>query len=312
MNWAATSVVVTGGAGFLGSFVVDRLRSLGCQKVFVPRSRDFDLRSKEATRRLLEQCGPDLVIHLAATVGGIGANRANPARFFYDNAIMGLELLEQARLAHVRKVIIVGSVCGYPKETPTPFREESIWDGYPEETNAPYGLAKRMLLVQAQAYRQQYGLNTIYLVPTNLYGPGDNFDPDTSHVIPALIRKCIEARDAGRSSVTAWGDGTATRDFLFVEDAADAILLAAAKYNDSMPINVGSGQEVSIGDLASLVASATRFQGHIIWDASKPNGQRRRCLDCSKANLHFGFVANTQLATGLDHTVRWFENQRIA
>jgi len=307
--WRDKRIVVTGGGGFLGGHVVRRLEGLGCGSVFVPRSKEYDLRRMSDVRRMYEDARPDIVLHLAAVVGGIGANRANPGRFFYDNLIMGAQLMEEARLHAVAKFVAIGTVCAYPKFTPVPFREENLWDGYPEETNAPYGLAKKMLLVQAQAYRQQYGFNGIYLLPVNLYGPGDNFDPDSSHVIPALIRKCIEARERGDDHVVVWGTGKATREFLYVEDAAEGILLATERYDGSEPVNLGSGMEISIKELTHLVARLTRFEGNIVWDASKPDGQPRRCLDTSRAERLFGFRANTPFEEGLSKTVAWYEEE---
>lgn len=304
--WSEARVVVTGGAGFLGSFVVEKLQARGCRRIFVPRSADYDLRDRDAIRRLYQETLPDVVIHLAATVGGIGANRDNPGRFFYDNAIMGIELIEQARLAGVRKFVATGTICAYPKFTPIPFHEDNLWNGYPEDTNAPYGLAKKMMLVQTQAYRRQYGFNGIFLLPVNLYGPRDNFDLDTSHVIPALIRKCAEAKKAGRSEITLWGDGTPTREFLYVEDAAEGILLAAERYNGDLPVNLGTGAEIAIRDLAQVIAAEVGFAGEIIWDTSKPNGQPRRCLDVTRAKQLFGFEATHDLQTGIAKTVAWF------
>ena len=277
--WRSKRVVVTGGAGFLGSFVVERLRSLGSDHIVVPRSRDYDLHHDSPIARLLESARPDLILHLAAVVGGIGANRDNPGRFLYDNLVMGTLLMEQARLAGVPKFITVGTICSYPKFTPVPFREENLWLGYPEETNAPYGIAKKALLVQAQAYRQQYGTNTIVLMPTNLYGPRDNFDLASSHVIPALIRKALTARNEGAQSFTCWGDGSATREFLFVRDAAEAFALAAERYNGADPVNIGSAREISIKELAETIARVGGFEGRIEWDTSTPNGQPRRKLD---------------------------------
>src|SRR6266705_7220847 len=298
-------VTVTGGAGFLGRFVVQKLKELDVE-VFVPRSRDYNLIEKDDIVRLLNETRPDLVIHLAAVVGGIGYNQKNPGRFFYDNLMMGVQLIEQSRLFGVRKFLDTGTVCAYPKFTPVPFKEDDIWNGYPEETNAPYGLAKKMLLVQSQAYRRQYGFNSIFLVPVNLYGPGDDFDPRTSHVIPALIRKCMDATAGGASEVTVWGTGSATREFLYVEDAAEAIVLAAARYDGEEPVNVGAGCEISIRNLVQLVAKLTGFSGSIVWDPSKPDGQPRRMLDTSRAASAFGFVATTPLDDGLRKTVEWY------
>lgn len=306
--WSNRSVMVTGGAGFLGSYVVEKLESVGCPGVFVPRSRDFDLRDRQGIRRCLDQAHPDLIIHLAAVVGGIGANRRNPGRFFYDNLIMGVELIEAARLRGVEKFVAIGTVCAYPKFTPVPFREEDLWSGYPEETNAPYGLAKKMLLVQSQAYREEYGFNSIFLLPVNLYGPRDHFDLETSHVIPALIRKCTDAVENGAQEIICWGDGSATREFLYVEDCADAILLAAERHNDSAPINIGAGFEISIRELVLKIASFTGFTGSIKWDRSKPNGQPRRRLETSRAERSFGFKATTSLDDGLKKTIEWYRH----
>jgi len=305
-------VLVTGGSGFLGSLVVEKLREQGCKDVFAPRSEDYDLVEMEAVRRLYYDAKPDIVIHLAARVGGIGANRANPGKFFYDNLMMGVQMMEVARQAGIEKFVALGTVCAYPKFTPVPFKEENIWNGYPEETNAPYGLAKKMLLVQAQAYREQYGFNAIYLLPVNLYGPGDNFDLESSHVIPALIRKCIDALSLPQTSdlkppaITIWGTGKATREFLYVEDAAEGILLATEKYNKPDPVNLGAGFEISIKDLVELIAKLTGFKGEIIWDTSKPDGQPRRMLDTSKAEKEFGFKANTSFSEGLRRTIDWY------
>jgi GDP-L-fucose synthase len=308
--WAERKVLVAGGAGFLGTHVVRNIQDQGCQVVVVPRSREFDLREKPSIIRLLEQTCPDLVLHLAATVGGIGANRRHPGRFFYENAIMGLQLMEQARRFGVDKFVVIGTVCAYPKFTPVPFQEADLWNGYPEETNAPYGLAKKMLLVQAQAYRQEYGFNAIYLVPVNLYGPGDNFDPETSHVIPALIRKCLEAGERGQEEVVVWGTGQASREFLYVEDAAEAIVLAAEHYNDPAPVNLGSGFEMSIKELVELIADLTGFKGRLIWDPTKPDGQPRRCLDTTLAAQAFGFRAKTDFREGLRRTIDWYRQRR--
>ncbi len=304
--WGQTRVVVTGGAGFLGSFVVNGLRARGCREIVVPRSADYDLRDRDAIVRLYEAARPDIVLHLAAVVGGIGANRDNPGRFFYDNAIMGLQLIELARQMGVQKFVAVGTICAYPKLTPIPFQEDDLWNGYPEETNAPYGLAKKMMLTQLQAYREQYGFHGIYLLPVNLYGPRDNFDLHTSHVIPALIRRCAEAVREGRSEITLWGDGTPTREFLYVEDAAEGLLRAAERYDGPLPVNLGTGVEISIADLARLIAAEVGFEGEIVWDRSKPNGQPRRCLDVTRAKELFGFEATHDLRQGLARTVAWF------
>jgi GDP-L-fucose synthase len=309
--WKHRKVVVTGGAGFLGSFVVDKLREHGCRDIVVPRSSEYDLVEMGAVKRLYDDHSPDIVIHLAARVGGIGANRENPGKFFYDNLMMGVQLMEQGRLHGVKKFVALGTICAYPKHAPVPFKEENLWNGYPEETNAPYGLAKKMLLVQAQAYRQQYGFNSIYLLPVNLYGPGDNFDLQTSHVIPALIRKCLEAKETGWERIEVWGTGKPTREFLFVEDCAEGIVLAAEKYNKSEPVNLGAGFEISIKDLALLIARLTGFNGDISWDASKPDGQPRRMLDTSRAKKEFGFEARVPLEEGLKKTIEWYARTRI-
>jgi len=307
--WHGKRVVVTGGGGFLGSFVVERLKRDGAS-VVVPRSAEYDLVDRAAVRRLLADARPDLVIHLAARVGGIGANRDNPGRFLFENAMMGLHLFEEARLAGVKKLVAAGSICAYPKFAPLPFKEDDIWNGYPEETNAPYGIAKKMMLVQSQGYREQYGLNSIVIFPVNLYGPRDNFDLHTSHVIPAMIRKCVVARDRGDAEVELWGDGTPTREFLYVEDAADGLLLAAERYDSSDAVNLGSGVEISIRDLATIVARATRFPGRFTWDVTKPNGQPRRQLDVTRARERFGFTAKTSFEQGIAKTVAYFEEHR--
>jgi GDP-L-fucose synthase len=304
--WSSRRVVVTGGHGFLGSFVVDKLREAGAQDVFVPRSREYDLREKPDTARLFKDAHPDIFIHLAAVVGGIGANRMNPGSFFYDNAIMGINAVEAARIAGIEKFVCAGTICSYPKFTPVPFREDDFWNGYPEETNAPYGLAKKMLLVQLQAYRQQYGMNGIYLTPVNLYGPRDNFDLESSHVIPALIRKCVEAKQRREPEIVAWGTGKATREFLFVEDAAEAIVTAAEKYSKPDLVNLGSGQEVSVRELLETIRSLVGFDGEVHWDSSKPDGQPRRCLDISLALREFGWQASVKLHEGLQRTVDWY------
>jgi GDP-L-fucose synthase len=303
-------VVVTGGAGFLGREVCRALADYGPAHRFVPRRQQYDLRRSSDVRRMLYVARPQVIIHLAAVVGGIGANRANPGRYFYDNAIMGIELMEQARLAGVEKFVVIGSICSYPKFAPVPFREDDLWNGYPEETNAPYGLAKKMLLVQAQAYRQQYDFRAITLLPVNLYGPGDNFDLESGHVIPALIRKAIDARDRGLRHIEVWGTGRASREFLFVRDAASAIALAAERYDQAEPVNIGSGQEVTIRDLAERICRACRFHGELRFDPSKPDGQPRRCLDTRRAWEAFGFRTRTDLDAGLRETVAWYEQHR--
>lgn len=310
-NLTGRRVMVTGGGGFLGSHVVRRFAACGAN-VAVPRRAEYDLVDRAATARAFRECRPDVVVHLAARVGGIGANEADPAAFFFDNAMMGLHVVEEARLAGVDKLVLVGTVCAYPKHTPVPFGEAALWDGYPEETNAPYGLAKRMLLVQAQAYRHQYGLNAVFLLPANLYGPGDHFDPDRSHVIPALIRKCVDACEAGRGEIEVWGDGTTTREFLYVEDAADGIVEATRLYDGAEPVNLGSGEEMSIRDLAVRVAAATGFTGTFRWNSSRPNGQPRRRLDTTRARRSFGFVARTSFDDGLARTVSWYLASRVA
>jgi GDP-L-fucose synthase len=305
-------VVVTGGAGFLGSFVVERLRKTGwCRDVFVPRSQEYDLREREAIERLYDDAKPDVVIHLAGIVGGIGANRENPGKFFYENLMMGVQLMHQAYLRKVAKFVAVGTVCAYPKFTPVPFKEDDLWNGYPEETNAPYGLAKKMLLVQAQSYRQQYGFNAIYLLPVNLYGPRDNFDPASSHVIPALIKKCFDAIEKGDQEIVIWGDGSASREFLYAEDCAEGIVLAAEKYSKPDPVNLGVGREITIKELVTLIARLTGFKGKIVWDTSKPNGQPRRCLDTSRAEREFGFKARTSFEEGLRKTIEWYREKRL-
>ena len=308
--WRGRRVMLTGGGGFLGQAIVRRLQAGGADSIFVPRSRTYDLRTKDGIDRAFADGQPDVVIHAAAVVGGIGANRDNPGRFFYENALMGIQIMEAARLAGVQKFVTVGTVCAYPKFTPVPFREDDLWNGYPEETNAPYGLAKRMLLVQGQAYRLQYGFNAIYLLPVNLYGPGDNFDPRTSHVIPALIKKCVDAREGGADGIDVWGTGSASREFLYVDDAADGLVLAAEAYDGAEPVNLGTGQEITIRDLAELIVRLTRFQGVIRWDTSKPDGQPRRALDTSRARDQFGFVAKTSFEDGLRRTIAWYELQR--
>ncbi len=310
--WEDQRVCVTGGAGFLGSYVVAKLRERGAASVFVPRSDEYDLVERDSVRRALKDSRPSLVIHLAANVGGIGENQVRPAEFFYDNLMMGVGMLHESWRAGVAKFVGVGTVCSYPKYTPVPFPEELFWEGYPEETNAPYGLAKKMLLVQSQAYREQYGYNAIHLIPANLYGPRDDFNLETSHVIPALIRKCLEASERGEPQVVVWGDGTPTREFLYAADAAEGILLAAEKHNSSEPINLGSGEEISIRALAEMIADLTGFGGKLVWDASRPNGQPRRSLDIGRAERLLGFEAQTGLAEGLRLTIDWYRSTRAA
>ncbi len=309
MDFSQARVLVTGGGGFLGSFLVQELRRQGATEIFVPRSRDYDLVDRQACRRLLAETRPSLVFHLAARVGGIGANRENPGRFLFENAMMGLHVFEECRLAGVDKLVAVGTICAYPKLTPVPFKEDDLWNGYPEETNAPYGIAKKMMLVLSQGYREQYGMNSVVLFPVNLYGPRDNFDPRSSHVIPALIRKCVEAREAGRDEVVLWGDGTPTREFLYAGDAARGLVMAAARYDSSDPVNLGTGDEISIRDLALLIAEKTRYRGRLRWDTSQPNGQPRRRLEVSRARERFGFVAETSVGEGLRATIAYFEEE---
>ncbi|MGA9532509.1 MAG: GDP-L-fucose synthase [Anaerolineales bacterium] len=308
--WTDQRFLVTGGAGFLGSYVVDGLKRRGATEIFIPRKRDYDLVKAEAIQRLLDDAKPDVILHLAAKAGGIGANRASPAEFFYDNLMMGVQLMHHAWQAGVRKFVAIGTVCSYPKFTPVPFSEEDIWKGYPEETNAPYGLAKKMLMVQSQAYRQQYGFNAINLIPVNLYGPRDNFDLETSHVIPALIHKFVEAKERNDESVTLWGDGTPTREFLFAPDAAEGILLGTERLNKDAPVNLGSSQEISIRDLAKLIAELIGYDGEFVWDTSKPNGQPRRALDTRRAEQLFGFRASTSLRDGIRQTIDWYREKR--
>ncbi|MBN1361463.1 MAG: GDP-L-fucose synthase [Sedimentisphaerales bacterium] len=299
-------IVVTGGAGFLGQYIVRGLERRGCRQIHVPLIQEYDLVKLDDVIRMYETMRPDAVIHLAAVVGGIGANRAHPGEFFYKNLLMGVQLIEQARLHQVEKFVAIGTVCAYPKFTPVPFQEEHLWDGYPEETNAPYGLAKKMLLVQSQAYRQEYGFNSIFLLPVNLYGPGDNFDPASSHVIPALIKKCVDAVRTGVDHIDCWGTGAVSREFIYVADAAEAILLATERYDGSEPVNIGAGREMRIKDLAEMIAQLAGFRGEIRWDASKPDGQPRRCLDVSKAKAYFGFEAQTPFGDGLRKTIDWY------
>jgi GDP-L-fucose synthase len=307
---AERRLLVTGGNGFLGREVCRALGAFRPAAIVAPRSKEYDLRDQAAVRRLLRDARPDVVVHLAAVVGGIGANRANPGRYFYENAIMGIQLMEEARVAKLEKFVVLGTICSYPKHTPVPFRESELWNGYPEETNAPYGLAKKMLIVQAQAYREQYGMNAISLLPVNLYGPGDNFDPESSHVIPALIRKAVEAREARQPFLEVWGSGTASREFLFVRDAAQAIAAATDRYNKPEPVNIGAGREITIRELTDLICRVCRFEGEIHWDSTKPDGQPRRCLDTSRAEAEFGFRATTTLEDGLRETVAWYEATR--
>jgi GDP-L-fucose synthase len=308
--WKDKRVTVTGGAGFLGSFILEKLAERGAKDVFIPHIEDYDLTRQEDIDRMLEDADPDVIIHLAALAGGIGANRARPAEFFYKNLMMGVPLMHKAWERGIEKFVAIGTICAYPKFTPIPFKEENLWDGYPEETNAPYGLAKKMLLVQAQAYRDQYGFNAIYLLPVNLYGPRDNFNLETSHVIPALIRKCVEAQERGDDKIVAWGTGAPTREFLYAGDAAEGILLAAEKYEGSEPVNLGSGMEISIKDLTELIVKLTGFEGEIVWDASKPDGQPRRGLDVQRAKEYFGFEAQMSFEQGLKNTIEWFKFNR--
>ncbi|MGH2581938.1 MAG: GDP-L-fucose synthase family protein [Anaerolineales bacterium] len=308
--WKNQRVVVTGGSGFLGAFIVEKLTQAGAENVFVPRSQEYDLVQPDQIDRMLEDSQPDIIIHAAALAGGIGANSKRPAEFFYDNLMMGVPLMHKAWESGVKKFVALGTICSYPKFAPTPFREETLWDGYPEETNAPYGLAKKMLLVQAQAYRQQHGFNSIFLLPVNLYGPRDNFDLETSHVIPALIRKFIEAKERGDDRVELWGDGSPTREFLYVEDAAEAVVLAAERFDGAEPVNIGSGVDISIKDLAQTIAEMTGFEGRIQWDTTKPNGQPRRLLDVGRAQEYFGFRAETDFREGLKKTIYWFNVHR--
>ena len=313
--WNDKRVIVTGGAGFLGSFIVKKLQQKNTREIIIPRSSKYDLRQTEAIKDLISDTtvneqSVDMVIHLAANVGGIGANREHPGSFFYDNLMMGVQLLHESYKAGINKFIATGTICAYPKFTPVPFKEEDLWNGYPEETNAPYGLAKKMMLVQSQAYRDEYGYNSIFLLPVNLYGPGDNFDLNSSHVIPAMIRKCLEAKAANSSEITLWGDGSPSREFLYVEDAAEGLLLASEKYNNSQPVNLGSGREVQIKELAEIIKTAAGFTGEIIWDTTKPNGQPRRCLDTCKAADLFGFKAQKNLEEGIQETINWYLNNK--
>ena len=311
LNLKEKKIVVTGGGGFLGRFVVEKLKEKGCDNIFVPRCKEYDLVEKENARKLYRDTQPNIVIHLASVVGGIGANRENPGRFFYDNLMMGAQLIEEGRNYGIEKFVCIGTICAYPKFAPIPFREEDLWNGYPEETNAPYGIAKKALLVQLQAYRQQYGFNGIYLLPVNLYGPFDNFDPKKSHVIPALIKKCFDAIEEGEEEIIVWGTGKATREFLYVEDCAEAIILAAERYDDSEPVNLGAGFEISIKDLVAKIIELTGFMGKVVWDTTKPDGQPRRMLDTSRAEKYFGFRAKTDFDEGLQRAIKWYKENVI-
>ena len=308
-SWNDKKVIVTGGAGFLGQVLVENLKNRGATEIFVPKIEEYDLRKLSAIKKMYKKANADIVIHLAAVVGGIGANRENPGKYFYDNLIMGVQLLDVARHVGISKFVSIGTICAYPKYTKVPFKEADLWNGYPEETNAPYGLAKKMLLVQSQAYREQYGFNSIFLLPVNLYGPGDNFSPKSSHVIPALIKKCIDAKVEGKDEIVVWGTGKATREFLYVDDAARGIILATEKYNKSDPVNLGAGFEISIKDLVDLIVKLTGFKGKVVWDKTKPDGQPRRCLDTSRAKKEFGFVAKTKFEAGLKNTISWYKRQ---
>ena len=309
--WDEVRVMVTGGGGFLGSRVVEKLKQQDCCHVICPRSMEYDMVDPQAVRRAIHDARPDIIIHLAARVGGIGANQARPAEFFYDNLMMGVQLLHEAWKGGVRKFVEIGTACSYPKITPVPFREDDLWNGYPDEINAPYGLAKKMLIVQRQSYRQQYGYNSINLVPGNLYGPGDNFDFESSHVIPALVKKCVDAQEDNKDQIVVWGTGTASREFTYVDDAAEGILLAAEHYDKSDPVNLGSGVEITIRDLIHLIALLVGFEGEVLWDTSKPDGQPRRCLDVSRAENEFGFAAHTSFEDGLRNTIKWYREHRI-
>ncbi len=306
---STSRIVITGGAGFLGKVVQRTLRARGYRELFIPTFEEFDLRKESDIRRMYAEMRPDVVIHLAAVVGGIGANRENPGRFFYENAIMGIQLIELGRQVGVKKMVVIGTICAYPKFAPVPFREDDLWSGYPEETNAPYGVAKKALLVQLQAYREQYGMNGVFLLPVNLYGPGDNFDPASSHVIPALVKKCVDAKRSGAAQIEVWGDGSATREFIYVDDAAEGIVLATERYDDPEPVNIGAGFEIPIRELVALIVRLTGYEGKVVWDTSKPNGQPRRMLDVSRARERFGFEAKVGFEEGLRRTIAWYEGE---